>query len=630
MSTIFGIFNRDSKPVSAKIIQKMLDAMSYWKPDESGNWCMGPVALGHAMLWNTPESRLEHLPAKQDHLVITMDARLDNREELAGLLEMTDHPIQQTTDSEFILAAYRRWGKKCPKYLLGDFAFAIWDEKKQQLFCARDHMGIKPFYFYLSDRLFVFANDLKGLIVHPDISEDINDEAVANYLVHSLLISTTITFFKEIQKVPPAHTLTITAAAVRKQCYWRPEQAPAVKLPDAQAYADKLRKLLKQAVHARMRSAYPITSHLSGGLDSSTIAVIAARKLREKDEKLLAFNWLHDPAENDDPAHYEWSNSKTIAEAEEIDHHYVPITADDIYRFMRNHTIAYGDTAGFWYEYPVRKAAQQMDSRTILTGWGGDELSTYHGLAYYANMVKEGKLPTLLSEIGKITHKSDKRVKAFVSFFYHHVVLPFVPRRFYCNMPKNRCVEKSTFLFIKKNFLPVVNNEKKKPSDLSMQPQTTIRAHMLTYLRHGHLQGRTESWAASAISNRLEYSYPLLDKRIIEFVLGVPPKYFVHNGIGRYLIRAAAEGLLPEKRQWANEKKEVHRVDRLLSISYSAYKILIKDMRKWNVNSNYADFTKLEEALQLPPGEDEMIQVVSETGKILSVMQCEKRFQDHL
>ena len=176
MSGIFGIFNRKGKSIEKNTVNTMLDAMSYWNPDDSGTWIDGPAALGHTMLWNTPESTLENLPNKQNSHIITMDARLDNRQELAEKLEIVDRPINQITDSDFILSAYDKWGESCPKYLLGDFAFAIWDEKKQQMFCARDHIGIKPFYYHLDDELFLFANDIKGILSYPDILKSYNDQ----------------------------------------------------------------------------------------------------------------------------------------------------------------------------------------------------------------------------------------------------------------------------------------------------------------------------------------------------------------------------------------------------------------------------------------------------------------------
>ena len=138
MSGIFGIYNRNGDPVSPEIVEKILAALSSWKPDDSGTWINGPVALGHTMLWNTPESKLERLPHSTENLCITIDARLDNREELVGKLEMYSRPLEKITDSDLVLAAYSKWGEGCPQHLLGDFAFAIWDGNDNKLFCARE------------------------------------------------------------------------------------------------------------------------------------------------------------------------------------------------------------------------------------------------------------------------------------------------------------------------------------------------------------------------------------------------------------------------------------------------------------------------------------------------------------
>jgi len=145
MSGFFGIFNRNRKPVERTMAEKMLEKMSEWEPDESDLWIDGSMALGHAMLWNTPESKYEHLPLQKYAYILTMDARIDNRDELAKELDLPDCPMSEIGDSEFILAAYQKWGEECPKHLLGDFTFVIWDTKKQQLFCARDPLGIKLF-----------------------------------------------------------------------------------------------------------------------------------------------------------------------------------------------------------------------------------------------------------------------------------------------------------------------------------------------------------------------------------------------------------------------------------------------------------------------------------------------------
>jgi len=176
-------------------------------------------------------------------------------------------------------------------------------------------------------------------------------------------------------------------------------------------------------------------------------------------------------------------------------------------------------------------------------------------------------------------------------------------------------------MFIKKDFLPVIRHDLENPI-LTMQPKTTIKKHMLDYLYNGHLQARVESWAASAFEHRLEYCYPLLDKRIVEFILGVPAKYFVQGKMGRYLFRSAAKGLLPEQLLWNTEKREVHRAERLFTLCYQAYVSLIKEYLNTASTSEYADNEALKKALNSCTP-DEIKKMVPELGPILSIVQYE-------
>ena len=586
MSTFFGIFDRNNTPIKEETLQVMVDSMSYWKPDETHLWTDASIALGHAMLWNAPESKYEHLPLEKNALILTMDARIDNRSELSSKLKLPDKPLSQIGDSEFILAAYEKWGTSCPQHLLGDFAFAIWDPGKQHIFCARDHVGVKQFYYHLSDGLFLFGNDLKSLTKYPDISKKINDEALANYIVHSELRSKKLTFFDTFQKLLPAHTLTITALKSETKCYWRLEDAPKIKLENAEAYAKKLRELLEVSVYARMRSDYPITSHLSGGLDSSTIAVLAARKLKETNEKLLAFNWLHEPGEDDNAEDQEWSNSKTIAQTEGIDHHYVALSAEDIYKHMSKLDISYGETCSFWYEYPVRKATQKKNSRTILSGWGGDEFATYHGASFHVDLLIHGKFILLFKEL-KEKVKRRKTLKHILGAFYYRLVIPLTPRSLYCKMPKITC-DVRDFLCLKENFKPLLNKEYAKPKNFTMQAHTTIIKHMLASWENYHLQCRIESWGNASIINKLEYRYPLLDKRILEFIVGTPGEFFIYNDKSRFIFKMAAEGLLPKKILWKTLKAEPNRVKHIIQLLFIALKKF-----RLEKESNYIEVKRL-------------------------------------
>ena len=181
MSAITGIFYRNGRDVNLDQINKMNDSLSYRGNDGSGVCLDGSVALGHQMLHTTKESILEKLPFKDENsgIIITADARIDNRDELASTLKLENN--SKVPDSLFILKAYQKWGEQCPEKLLGDFAFVIWDNQK--IFCARDHIGVKPFYYYLSNNAFFFASEIKALLTNPEIKYQINKTKDSIFLI---------------------------------------------------------------------------------------------------------------------------------------------------------------------------------------------------------------------------------------------------------------------------------------------------------------------------------------------------------------------------------------------------------------------------------------------------------------
>jgi len=166
MSAIVGLYRRNGQPADRADLERMAESLAHRGPDAAGLWNNGPVGLGHRMLWTTPESLHEQLPLvnKSEDVVITADARIDNRDELIAALGLSEWPHGEISDSGLILCAYEQWGEGSPKRLLGDFAFAIWDGRSQTLFCTRDHFGVKPFYYHQSAQVFVFASEIKALL----------------------------------------------------------------------------------------------------------------------------------------------------------------------------------------------------------------------------------------------------------------------------------------------------------------------------------------------------------------------------------------------------------------------------------------------------------------------------------
>lgn len=263
MSGITGVYAYGAGAADQDDVQRMTNAIAHRGPDAHGIWTKGRVPLGHRMLWTTPESIKEDLPfvSADGNFAITADARIDNRQELLDLLRPLSCPASEVADSQLILGAYQAWGKACADRLLGDFAFAIWDGPAQALFCARDHSGVKPFYYCRSEGRFAFASEIKALLCLPEVPRRLNESRVGDFLT-STFEDTVSTFYEGILQLPPAHSMTITPERLRVTRYWSLNPRREIRMTSDEEYAEGLRELFTQAVRSRLRSASPIGSML--------------------------------------------------------------------------------------------------------------------------------------------------------------------------------------------------------------------------------------------------------------------------------------------------------------------------------------------------------------------------------
>ena len=277
MSGIVGIYDRSGAPVDRALLQALAHFLSYRGPDARDTWSNGAIGLGHTLLRTTRESLNERQPANLDgQLWITADARIDCREELEKKLAAEGHGAagRAATDSDLILRAYQAWGAECVQHLRGDFAFAIWDARKKLLFCARDHFGVKPFYYSDLGELFLFSNTLDCLRQHPEVSEELNDAAIGDFLLFGLNCDAATTSFRDIRRLPAAHAMTISSEGLRMKRYWSAPTEGRIRYNGAEDYVEHFQVLLQAAVADRTR-VDRAGILLSGGLDSATIAATA-------------------------------------------------------------------------------------------------------------------------------------------------------------------------------------------------------------------------------------------------------------------------------------------------------------------------------------------------------------------
>src|SRR5208283_2605748 len=207
MSGIVGILHQDQSPVESRTLKCLTESLGFRGPDGQETWMDGPLGFGHSLLKTTEESEKERQPFSLDGVTwIVADARLDARSDLIALLQdQSRSRLDGAPDVELILRAYHAWGEACVEQLLGDFAFGIWDGMRRRLFCGRDHMGVKPFYYAHLGPLVIFSNTLERIRRHPAVSDRLNDLAIADFLLLQVNQDPASTSFADIQRLPPAH-----------------------------------------------------------------------------------------------------------------------------------------------------------------------------------------------------------------------------------------------------------------------------------------------------------------------------------------------------------------------------------------------------------------------------------------
>jgi asparagine synthase (glutamine-hydrolysing) len=276
MAGIAGIYCADGRPADTAELKRMTAAAEYRGPDGITYWNSGPVAFAHLQFHTTPESLEERQPlvSPDGEACLVWNGRVDNREELLDALAAAGARLVDRTDPGLVLSAYLSWGTECVQRLVGDFALAIWTARQRQLWCARDYIGVRPFFYFWDGKTFLFGPDPRTLLAHRLVSLRINEGMAGEYLAHAIT-SREETLYSDIRRLPSGATLTIDASGgLRVAPWWKPDLRLLEYRTDEE-YAEHFRQLINQSVRAQTRSNIPWGVELSGGLDSSTIAVTA-------------------------------------------------------------------------------------------------------------------------------------------------------------------------------------------------------------------------------------------------------------------------------------------------------------------------------------------------------------------
>ena len=399
MSGIVGIFRRDGAPVDRSQLRGMTDFLVYRGPDGSDILVDDRVGLGHSMLRNKEILPGDGQPMRLDSLWITADVRLDHKSELINkLVEAGEKRVaHEIPDVMLLLRAYAAWGPACVEHLRGDFSFGIWDGVAKTLFCARDHFGIKPFYYAQLGQTFLFSNTLDCLRQHPLVTKELNDAAIGDFLLFGLNCDNSTTTYRDIQRLPPAHWLLVSGDRVRSECYWRPPTEGRIRYARADDYLDQFTGLLKRAVEDRTRM-NKAGILLSGGLDSGSVAVVANDVSRScgGTPQLYSYTLGYGSFDEDDEGQHAWVTARYL----NIPHKYLslkelqPFAKWDEARYRLPEPGEDSASAGVFDLFQIMAS----DCRVVLSGEGADNLMFFQMWPYIRALQRNRQWGRLITE----------------------------------------------------------------------------------------------------------------------------------------------------------------------------------------------------------------------------------------
>jgi asparagine synthase (glutamine-hydrolysing) len=563
------------------------------------------------MLWTTPESLHERLPLYDPNLelAITSDARIDNRDELIALLRISAPSAGEVADSELILAAYSRWGERCVEKLIGDFAFAIWDRRKRSLFCARDPLGVKHFYYYYKPgELFVFASEVKALLSLPFVPRALDELSIAYHLL-PVYDDKSGTPYRDILRMPGSHYLVVDRRGLRLEPAWSPDLSKELRMRADGEYAEAFREIFTESVRCRLRSAFPVGSMLSGGLDSSSISCAAANLLSSRGGgPLHTFSAIWPSIAATSPKIDERPFMEAVLSKFNFDAHFVH--ADEISPLHDWDKIYWHQDGPFsapniYMDWAIFKSARSQGARVLLGGTDGDSVVSY-GYEDLETFARRGRWLRLYRESRALEKKMPRRAHRFNHLFWKMGLRPLVAatlgkyRRILTG--RSRSASQSSGLPVYARNRPInpafarrigledrlLELQKRGPRE-----PTAREAHWGD-VASGDWSYILETFEKAGAAHSLDLRYPFFDRRVIEFCLALPPGQKIQDGYTRSILRRAMSGILPPEVQWRVDKGNLSAGVTLKLLEYEK-ETLEEFVRRPGTIEDYVELSSLQE-----------------------------------
>lgn len=528
-------------------VERMTDAIRHRGPDAHGFFKDPWVALGHRRLSIIDISAAGNQPMTNEDgsLQIVYNGEIFNHAQVRPELERAGHTYVTHCDTETILHAYEEFGPKCLQRFRGMFSFALWDRTRRTLFCARDRLGIKPFYYFWDGTLFIFASEIKALLRHPAISARLNEALIPEYLAFGYTSSDS-TLFSGIRQLMPGHHLTLHCdpkPRLEIERYWDVPEPPAVEEKRSEEeWIKECRRRLEETVEMRLMSDVPLGMFLSGGADSSAIAALMKRMVTGP---VKSFSVGYAEAE-----YSELSYARAVSESIGTEHHEVVVGMDDFFNALPN-LIWHEDEPITWpssvsLNFVSRLAAKEV--KVVLTGEGSDELFAGYGRYrfYLLNrkwMDRYRMVPGPIRGWIRSTVETSRLLSATHRRKLRHTFLGLG--------------ENLESLYID-NFYSALGAEEQSrfrnvtgsPYDAFLEywnrrPNASLLSRMLYADQKTYLVELLMKQDRMSMATSIESRVPLLDHEFVEFSTRVPDNMKLRGATGKYIFKKAVEDILP-------------------------------------------------------------------------------------
>jgi asparagine synthase (glutamine-hydrolysing) len=548
MCGIFGVLGK----VNIAACTAALNTIAHRGPDGSGTWTSEDetVFLGHRRLAIIdPEGGKQPLCNEDGTVWITFNGCVYNYLELAQILRSKGHQFKTYTDTEVIVHAYEEYGEACVNHFIGMFAFAIWDERKKRLFCARDRMGVKPFFYAKVKDSFMFSSEIKAVLATNEFEKKPNYEALQEYLIFQTTLNEE-TLFSNVKKLLPGHYMMVdhNTKHISINKYW--DLQYNIDFTHSEEYfLDRLGVLLDDAVKIRLRSDVSLGAHLSGGLDSSAVVSLASM-LNATGSPIKTFTGAFDEGDKFDETRY----AKLVANKTGSEYLEIYPNEKDFIEFLPKIMFFMDEPAagpGVFPQFMVSRLASEH-VKVVLGGQGGDEIFagyTRYLIGYLEECLKgsiEGTehtanyAATLASIIPNLPML--KQYIPMLKYFWKEGIFDSQDRRYFRLMNRSGDVrglyqlkinEERLFESFRQIFLG-----SNADSFLNKMLYFDLKVHLPALL---HVEDRVSmAWG-------LESRVPLLDHRIVELMASIPPTIKFKNGEPKYLFRKLIRNLVPEE-----------------------------------------------------------------------------------